>query len=400
MARFEAEARDPLFFMHIPKTAGTSMRLFLRNQYQPHHICPAVGWRDVPAIAADLRRYRLVQGHFQFNLLEALAPSTKILTILRDPVARTISALRHLRRDPTFHPMHAAARDKTLGQLVRDPGIMAQQRNVQAAHLCASAPPERVLDLLNTAPDADPVSLETRPDRQRALDRLERIDFLGLVEDLAAAADELSAAMDFHPAAWLPLMNGAPDEPAALSEAEIAILCDYNQIDLELYARAEKIITQRRFEAAMRRLLANGVYRTPQGGFEIDLLGIMPGSGWYAPEGHDGRHWRWTGPDRRFSLELPMRPNGAYQGRLHFVTRRDAAPALSVELNGAAIPLDVSLTGGGWLGSFEIPRGALHATGGLCRLVFDTQTAEVSGSGDDLRRLGIAVNRIAFVCRD
>jgi hypothetical protein len=95
-----------------------------------------------------------------------------------------------------------------------------------------------------------------------------------------------------------------------------------------------------------------------------------------------------------------MRPNGAYQGRLHFVTRRDAAPALSVELNGAAIPLDVSLTGGGWLGSFEIPRGALHATGGLCRLVFDTQTAEVSGSGDDLRRLGIAVNRIAFVCRD
>jgi hypothetical protein len=399
-AQFNATGRKRLFFMHIPKTAGTSMRLYLRNQYDGPEVCAASGWRQAAACGPELARYRLVQGHFHFNLTQVLAPETNTLTVLREPVARTISALLHLRRDPKFHALHEVAKDLTLPQMLRHPVIMAQQRNIQAAHLCASAPPHRVFALCRDQA-GDPGALEAPPTLSLALERLARIDHLACVEDLPACAAEMSRAMDFHPAGWLPVMNQNPQgDAAALTEADLEILRETNRLDLELYAAAGRLIAQRRFEAAMRRLLAAGVYRVLPGSFEVSLDGAMPGSGWYEPEGTRGRLWRWTGPEAKFSLELPLRADADYQLRLHFVTRAAAVPCLTATLNAAPARLLLSRTNDGHIAALDILRAQLGPTGGLCRILFDTgETSRAADRAADIRPLGIAVNRIALICR-
>ena len=138
MQMFETPKRDPLFFMHIPKTAGMSMRAYLNDQYSPSVSCPATTWPAVLRLEQPIDTYRLVQGHFQYNLRAALQPGTKVVSVVREPLARTLSALFHLRRDPAFHADHAIAKDLSVKQILRTPYLMRRQQNVQAAAFCAS----------------------------------------------------------------------------------------------------------------------------------------------------------------------------------------------------------------------------------------------------------------------
>ena len=125
--------------MHIPKTAGSSIKIFLDNQYESAQIQPAQGWA---ALTRDFQYddYRLTRGHFSFNMSQAL-PGVKILTVLREPLRRCVSALRHIQRDAQFHRLHEVAKDLSLGEILRSPQIMRAQRDVQSGYLCASVPP-------------------------------------------------------------------------------------------------------------------------------------------------------------------------------------------------------------------------------------------------------------------
>src|SRR5207302_9119959 len=67
--------RPRLFFMHLPKTAGMALRLFLGNQYPVDRIMPANDWRELLSVEiADLDRYSLFQGHFSCGLMDLLPP--------------------------------------------------------------------------------------------------------------------------------------------------------------------------------------------------------------------------------------------------------------------------------------------------------------------------------------
>src|SRR5205085_2240807 len=69
-------------------------------------LMPANDWRELLSLQlTDLKRYDLFQGHFSCGLLDLLPADVTPITFLREPVARTISHLKHLRRDPSFSPM-------------------------------------------------------------------------------------------------------------------------------------------------------------------------------------------------------------------------------------------------------------------------------------------------------
>ena len=67
-----AASSSPLF-LHLPKTAGMALRLFLGNQYPLDRVMPANDWRDLMLVdLADLKKYDLFQGHFSCGLMELL----------------------------------------------------------------------------------------------------------------------------------------------------------------------------------------------------------------------------------------------------------------------------------------------------------------------------------------
>ena len=97
--------------MHVPKTAGSSLRRFLERTVR--EAGGSVGERSRDGIwsadsesylsyeefcsdeAARYRESDLLCGHYPFHVSELLAPETVIVTVLRDPLERVLSHVKH-----------------------------------------------------------------------------------------------------------------------------------------------------------------------------------------------------------------------------------------------------------------------------------------------------------------
>lgn len=92
------DSARPIVFLHLPKTAGQSVRLFLSRAFPRRLVFP--GQTDghlAMHSRSDLRQYSIFAGHFSWSLLDFLGSEAFVFTILRDPALRIISFYRHLR---------------------------------------------------------------------------------------------------------------------------------------------------------------------------------------------------------------------------------------------------------------------------------------------------------------
>ncbi len=139
---------SPLLFLHIPKTAGMTLRGVLAARVA-RQATYTIG-NDINADIDRLReldrgrreRIELVIGHMSFGLHAFLAPGARYVTVLRDPVERVLSEYRFLKGN-SRHPFHARVRDMTLSQYL-DSNITGQAVNGQTRLLCGSHEPGRI----------------------------------------------------------------------------------------------------------------------------------------------------------------------------------------------------------------------------------------------------------------
>jgi hypothetical protein len=106
---------DPpkFFFVHVMKTGGTSLvfpllREFprdavypsaVRDRRHPNDAEPYISIADVSALTAARRAdIRVYAGHFPFMVRDLIDGDVTTLTLLRDPVDRTVSLLKHFKR--------------------------------------------------------------------------------------------------------------------------------------------------------------------------------------------------------------------------------------------------------------------------------------------------------------
>jgi hypothetical protein len=405
LAPFETGPRPPLFFLHIPKTAGTSVRHYLDAQYRAEDRCPVHDWRQIIETGAQVSGYRLIQGHFGYKLRFILPEDFRVLTLLREPMRRTISELLFIQRTPGSDPvLHELSKGLTLPQMLRRPEVMRNQHNAQAANLCLSLSLEemsaRYARSLETGQPFHPSHSEKPATLELAKSRLEAIDFVGVVENLDNLLGDVARTLGFHPVDSFPRINdsGLERDPLIdLSPDDLDILRAHNRIDGPLYEFACQLIREREAERDLRSLIERGVYKAPEGSFEILLDGVIPGSGWYRAETGPKGSWRWTGPDRRFTLDLPLREDADYRLQMLFGTAPGIeADAFSVEINGASADCRIGSEEGWRSAQVVIPRALLVRSKGLCRLRFDTGRTVSPGPGDS-RQLGVSVRRIRFV---
>jgi Sulfotransferase family len=112
--------KDRFFFIHVMKTGGTSFAEHLRanftaeQRYPDACITSETGFFDrveaylhVPKLVADVNaldgQLRIVLGHVPYSVRSLLSKDYVALTLLRDPVDRTLSFLKHCRR---YHIEH------------------------------------------------------------------------------------------------------------------------------------------------------------------------------------------------------------------------------------------------------------------------------------------------------
>ena len=394
--------------MHLPKTAGMALRVFLGNQYPLDRVMPANDWRELlPTDLTDLKKYDLFQGHFSCGLLDLLPADVTPITFLREPVARTISHLKHLRRDPGFSPMaYELAAGRSLEELVRDERIVKLCCDVQASLLCNYIPAETILAGLRADQSAgrtpNPDAFAAPADLAKAEESLRRFGFVGLVEDFQEDILRLAMELGLHPPHPLPRRNFDPEgatDPNALDPETLAIIRQRNAIDIALYEAVRQRVAARppvTLSDIGWNLLAYGIYQPIADPVEFAMDGPIPGSNWYAWEKASGGGHRWTGPLSKTTLELPLAPAFDFEISMHVLIER--LGDLAVHIGDAELPIRAdSSQGRTHRIAFWVP-AALVEPNGLTTLRF--QTREVfRAAGNDIRLLsflvrGLSVSRV------
>jgi hypothetical protein len=237
---------DPtVIFLHIGKTGGWTLRQILYRNVRPDRVMRVRPPADRPrgflneeplrAFAtlpeAERARPRLLVSHMIFGIHEFVPRPSAYITLLRDPVARTISQYRHVLRTE-HHRLHAAAVSGglTLERYVCG-GEALEVDNGQARALAGdvSTPFGECTDALLDA-------------ALRNLDR--HVSVAGLTERFDETLIMLGAEFGWRNLYYVQSNAAPPGQRFQASGSERRIIEERNRFDCELY----RLVTER-FEA-------------------------------------------------------------------------------------------------------------------------------------------------------
>lgn len=251
-------------FVHIPKTAGTTLNAILARAYAPNETCEImmrgmslrmpdamimpkhmISHSKIRRLKSALKHrpaLRLIRGHFDLSLGKLLPADTRYFTLLRDPVERAVSHYYHYRRQ-TNDSIHPLAMRSTLTEWVGSCGLV-EMDNGQTRRLAGA------MKL--------PCGRVTQQTLERAKSALARkFSVVGLTERFDESLILLHRAFD-----W-PLYRFAAHnvgdcrtQHARLSAEELNAIEACNRYDLDLYRFACALFDQAVSEIDMAGELA------------------------------------------------------------------------------------------------------------------------------------------------
>jgi hypothetical protein len=243
-----SEQPRPVFFVHIQKTSGGTLRNYLRDNLPRGAIYPEGGF-DVHAMdsyweidrlrAITPERRRTIQayvGHFPFVASELVPDDVLTVAVLRDPIERTISYLKMRSRDPG----HRAA-DRTYEEIYEDGfdfPCFIHNHQTKIFSMTLDDRLETFMDVIDV--DRDRLAI--------AIENLQKVDVLGLQED----SEEVRRRVGEH-FGW----ESADAKDSHVSTSDWVVsesfrerIAEDNAIDLELYEFARSLVERRRAQRA------------------------------------------------------------------------------------------------------------------------------------------------------
>jgi hypothetical protein len=230
--------RRRLFFCHLQKTAGSSLIRRLRRHFDRERAYPPRfdGAGSVLSVARLLQHWRetggaldLVAGHFPLCTQELLGGGFSTCTILREPVQRTLSFLRHHRK---WTPQD---RDKTLEEIYDDPARfhgLIHNHMVKMLSLTTSEMTRGALTVVVFTPDR----------LARAKAQLACVDVVGLQERFEDFCAELHHRFGIE--LGDPVVRNRT-EPTVVSRSFRERIAADNAADIELYEWAQRLLRRK-----------------------------------------------------------------------------------------------------------------------------------------------------------
>ncbi len=239
--------RERGFFIHVMKTAGTTVKVrtidhnLATDDIYPHperdplsyDLTESPYWRVDRLRELDAERHRSIRcytGHFPWVASTLVGGPVRTFTLLRDPVERVVSHLRHCK---TYHPHHA---DLTAEEIYADdPWRERFMINFQTKIFAFTTEdePSYCHDLLTI--DADRLAI--------AKDHLGATDLVGLQDDVPRFLEEVAETFDWRVGAH---GDRRVSEPFPVGDALRAQIARDNAIDIEFFEFARELVARRR----------------------------------------------------------------------------------------------------------------------------------------------------------
>jgi hypothetical protein len=388
---------ETLCFLHIPKTAGLTLRTILDLQFAQADICPAEEYASLQSLTPDeLARYRLLRGHFWYNVKDLVSSQTVLLTVLRDPIERTLSQYEYVRTNPANGPLHDLAKNMSLEEYVRDEYLReCTVRDVQTRYL---APARQPVDVYEVVP-------LTHLGLDAARANLGTCTFVGIVERFDDMLKLLSYTFGWRPIRDFAIRN---QSQARLSRSDVPgpvldYLYELNANDLKLYDVAKSIFEER--FAAMTEQLNRDRYERARAlrarrhsSVRVNFACPIDGDGWYPPEiSTNGQAFRWTGPGLTASIDLPLLPRIDRVLSIKVMDWADVAvrEALTIAVNGRPLTMSAAPANPTLL-TADLPAHLLREDQAFTTITIHvTRTSkpfvETQGDNPDDRALGIPI---------
>ena len=226
-------SRDQIYFLHIPKTGGSTFMNILENIVGRENYISADRLRIVkqhnPYFFAN---YRIVRGHFNYTIYEYTLRRPLFITMLRHPLDRIISQFKHLKRDKVIPSemilsefLHSSLNRRTNNKQIQ--WISGVNKNYKE-------PIEMLLEVAKI--------------------RLDDFAFFGILEKFNDSLDLMAYTFDWEPITQYELHNQAPPAKIEIDAETRQMINDLNQADIEFYNYANMLFDER--IAQMRAELA------------------------------------------------------------------------------------------------------------------------------------------------
>lgn len=250
-----SEVSKPFVFVHIPKAAGTTLREIICAEINPRQ---RLNIDDISRIAYApdewLNSHDFISGHFGVSLLRRLKAGCRVITMLRNPLARTISQYKYIKelseQAETSNAYAAFLRGRSLKDILSDQNdarVTNWFRNTQTWSLVSDY---QYQYRIHHMPDDEVLAI--------AKENLEKMDFFGLVEAMEESLSGLNAVfgwnINIQEAARVRSNPTGRQDDEGLGD----IILEHNQLDLALYNWAEI-----KFRERLPLLLDNKAVRPP-----------------------------------------------------------------------------------------------------------------------------------------
>ncbi|HNX96318.1 MAG TPA: sulfotransferase family 2 domain-containing protein [Candidatus Aminicenantes bacterium] len=270
----------PIYFMHVPKTAGRSVTDILFSLYGPRNSVSLKMPDQLGRVSlAELRAKDHVSSHYGPGLFEPLRrPGLICFTMLRDPLERVVSHLyfhqRALRKGAPFSDEHRRRMEPFLSAGIERwldaPEARFLIEDFQTRHLGISfdyrpylkdGPAGAVPPVLERPEPAQVLldGLDMGEVLVRARGWLEKVEMVGITEHFAESLELLCAKIGVPPRRQWPASNLGPNKSAVeafgyrktLAPVLVERIEALNRYDIELYRFGCELFAERlaRFRA-------------------------------------------------------------------------------------------------------------------------------------------------------
>lgn len=419
------------YFIHIPKTAGTSFINVFDSLAHESKIFPHQLWKDVQQETVDKKSsYQLMRGHFGGGCHRQLFnKNAELLTILRHPKSLSISTYHFIKREENtrVHDLvkqnnmslvdflhHPETQTKISNRMTRHLSFDLQQ-DPDAHELFLSAKSEEVVNQWLKKG----VKIEDSQRFQRAKKRIKACKWFGLVEEFEKSMQLFSFEFKLPPLFTPPKLNShTPNQN--ITEAESEAIEALNLWDLQLYDYAQKLFDKKYqqmlatlenyretsqqtvFDLLDQHYLTNNKLNRINNSkndlhrIDFDFSDKMLGSGWHRREITlpENSTFRWTSSSQSF-IDFWLKPDD-YQVKIRIINAvsEEFLNQARVLINGVALESEQNPSHGVVRElAFKVDKSLMHS--GHLRISFctpDVQKHSQSFGSDDSRELGLAVN--------